>query len=122
MERKNNKNSNATRQTQQQTNNQNGGTTKNSSPSDGPSFTKQLKTPPPPGSPETKIFTGETTERHWCAECGRWSKTHGTATHTGKKRNAANTSEAQSQQPQQSSNTQLTFAEQISNQLRQGRS
>ena len=43
-------------------------------------------TPPKPGEPQTKTVPGKSKPFHWCAECHRWSTTHGTAGHTGPKR------------------------------------
>ena len=41
------------------------------------------KVAPNPGKPEAIEREGRT--YHWCDHCGRWSTTHSTATHTGKK-------------------------------------
>ena len=43
-------------------------------------------TPPKPGEPQTKTVPGKSKLFHWCAECNRWSTTHGTAEHTGPKK------------------------------------
>ena len=36
--------------------------------------------PPTPGEPETKTVENKTW--HWCAKCGFWQLSHGTATHS----------------------------------------
>ncbi|WP_459421618.1 zinc finger CCHC domain-containing protein, partial [Marinobacter adhaerens] len=56
------------------------GGTRSSSSTSGPSW---KKVPPPTGSPQQKTVQGK--QWSWCGKCGRWSTTHGTDTHTGKK-------------------------------------
>lgn len=47
--------------------------------------TNWKRIPPADGEPTTKTERGQ--PWHWCAHCGRWSTTHGTAGHTGPKPN-----------------------------------
>ena len=83
-----------------------------------------LKAAPKPGEKQTKFILGK--DRKWCAICKKWTLTHGTAQHRGKKKDNADSPPTET--PSGGANTaqtggtrQLTFNEQISQQLQQGR-
>ena len=99
-------------------NNKNGGNGNGKNKSDSGdnaelSITKQVKIPPKQGEKQTKVIGGKT--RYWCSKCKRWTISHGTAQHKAKNSGSDGNEETPTDEEPTS---QLTFAQQISQQLR----
>ena len=121
--RNNNNNGNANlSQPANPTNNGNGGNS-GSRVADPNSIRSQSKVPPKDGESHTRVIGGK--ERKWCATCKWWNYTHLTAQHDSSKRKNGGGNNSGNVNTVGNNNTQhtggLNFAQQISQQLSQGR-